>query len=211
MLLRETGDWAYKMIEMGLSHHKSVVLGQKLREDYSRQSVRIYNNPVQAAKIYDAQHKATTAEIYTFGGKNSEGETNNMLWSLVFDGIVFHSKPLNTLGTRPEPRYDHAMVALEDYKIIVVHGGRNETQDIIFNDLFVFVPESMVWSRILIDQPGIPPSLASHSIAGKFTDLYIFGGLDHLGYSSFHVYKVSLRRDNIEQLNSYKTTTICRR
>ena len=196
---------------MGLTHHKSVVFGQKNKNENQYNSSIFIRGVPHTSKLQEMYSKYPPAEIYTFGGMNSEGQVNNLIWLLVFDGIMLHSRPINTLGTRPEPRYDHAMVALDEYKIIVVHGGRSQSQETIYNDMFVFVPESMIWSKVIIDKPGLLPSLASHGIAGKYTDLYIFGGLDQNGYSAFYVHKVYLRRDNLDQLSTYRTTIMCRK
>jgi N-acetylneuraminic acid mutarotase len=207
--LKEAGDWAFGMIDDGIVKHKSVVFSSQ--DVSSEDKGTLLRLPKKSIGGKEGNPKQQNCKIYTFGGLNSEGIANNMLWLLVFDGLGFHSEPLHTLGTRPEPRYDHAMVALEEYKVIAIHGGRNQNQDHLFSDLFVFVPESLTWSRVIIDKPLELPSISNHCIMAAFSEIFILGGLNMQGYSTFDIYRLRLRREGVVVRNSYRQTNICKR
>lgn len=206
-LLKSNDDWAFHMIDDGLVKHRSIVFNPI--EDVKEEKI---NTKTSRSTVVNKEQgiKQLHSKIYTFGGINSQGVTNNLLWMLVFDGFNFHSEPVHTLGTRPEPRYDHAMVALEEYKVIVIHGGRSEHQDHIFNDLFVFIPESLIWSKVAIDRNFSLPAISNHCLLSSLSEVYILGGLNSQGYSTFDVCRLRLRR-KVGSDNSYKQTALCKK
>lgn len=197
-------DGLGQFLEEGLAYHTSgtVVLEAPDRESPGRK--------LSKQATLSPERFAPSEMVYTFGGVNGCGMPNNVMWTLRFEGLVYTMRLVNTIGSKPSPRYAHCMTVLEPQNVIVVYGGKSEGQSEFFSDLFVFVPESATWCRVDLTETTPLPKLAGGAIAGFGNEVFVFGGSNQQGYAPFEVFRVKLRREKNLQVR-LKQKLICLR
>jgi hypothetical protein len=197
-------DGLGEFLEEGLAYHTS---GTVAFEDPERENTGRKN--LKQALLSPEKHSPVEV-VYTFGGVNSFGSPNNLLWTLRFDGLVYTMRMVNSIGMKPSPRYSHCMTVLEPQNVLVIYGGKSEGQSEFYNDLFVFVPESATWSKVDLSETTPLPQLAGGAIAGFGNEVFVFGGSNQQGYAPFEAYCVTLRREKNLQVR-LKQKFICLR
>lgn len=200
------------MMVFGLAHHASVAIGGfddlPSRKGFMYQNSAIYSNAVALAHM-EARDKGIEG-MYTFGGHDSAGDTNNHMWLLQVDGHIISSRYIHAIGRRPRARFGHSLTLLEEQNIIVLYGGCSGDQRLNFCDLFIFIPESITWSEIRLDKgPSLTPVNGGAMCSSK-NEIFIFGGMGDKGFTVFHSLKVTLRRDRTEP-SELKYKQLCRR
>eukprot|EP00359_Climacostomum_virens_P005962 CAMPEP_0204906538 /NCGR_PEP_ID=MMETSP1397-20131031/6030_1 /ASSEMBLY_ACC=CAM_ASM_000891 /TAXON_ID=49980 /ORGANISM="Climacostomum Climacostomum virens, Strain Stock W-24" /LENGTH=488 /DNA_ID=CAMNT_0052075535 /DNA_START=1195 /DNA_END=2661 /DNA_ORIENTATION=+ len=121
--------------------------------------------------------------VYIFGGKDESGMVHSTLWV-----IKLGTKPLTCIkpecsGKVPEPRLQHTMVYLPTQNIIVVYGGRNESETNYFLDnVCILNLDTLNWATVTAFG-SIPSARFSHCATCYGSKMLLFGGIKHRGYT----------------------------
>ncbi|KAL4468807.1 hypothetical protein ABPG74_005310 [Tetrahymena malaccensis] len=132
--------------------------------------------------------------IYFFGGQLQNGEASNQLSILVTSTRPMHFIQPQTIGKKPEPRYNHSLTYNSKLKILVVYGGMNENlqnDQTFYDDLFILQLNDLQWFECATIGFGLQ-NRANHEAVCFDTQLLIFGGLGEQGFYSFEVLKIEL-------------------
>ncbi|KAL2634529.1 hypothetical protein R1flu_006008 [Riccia fluitans] len=111
--------------------------------------------------------------LVMFGGEDSKRRLYNDLNILDLETMTWDA--METGGTPPTPRSDHAATVHDDRYIFIFGGGSHSS---CFNDLHVLDLESMEWSRPQ-QQGSIPSARAGHAGVTIDDSWYIIGGGDN--------------------------------
>ncbi|EAR89155.2 kelch motif protein (macronuclear) [Tetrahymena thermophila SB210] len=132
--------------------------------------------------------------IYFFGGQLQNGEASNQLSILVTSTRPMHFIQPQTIGKKPEPRYNHSLTYNSKLKILVVYGGMNENlqnDQTFYDDLFILQLNDLQWFECATVGFGLQ-NRANHEAVCFDTQLLIFGGIGEQGFYSFEVLKIEL-------------------
>lgn len=121
--------------------------------------------------------------VYIFGGKDESGVVHSTLWV-----VRLGTKPLTCYkpecaGKAPEPRLQHSMSYLPSQNLIVIYGGRNESETNYFLDgVSILNLDTLTWATVAV-YGNVPPARFSHSTACYGSKMLVFGGIKNRGYT----------------------------
>ncbi len=118
-------------------------------------------------------------KVYIFGGMNENKKSTNLMRILESQGEHWKMGYPDIQGKPPSERFDHCMIYMKKLHSLVIFGGRNfcdeiKQEEIIYNDLFLFLIPVNTYLRIDIAVPLQPRYLSS--MVEYEDNFYIFGG-----------------------------------
>ena len=162
-----------------LMYHTAVIVN-----DYSYSTIQPYSvykppNDLPHNRI----KKVKNDGVYIFGGINKERKLCNDVYI-----IKVCRKPCKVVkpkikGRPPSPRINAKMLYMNEYNLIIIHGGCGGDQEIM-NDIAIINMETLnwVWPQIEAEDPGEDTkyliSRTEHEIFSNGGKIYILGGRD---------------------------------
>ncbi|KAL4441611.1 hypothetical protein ABPG74_021543 [Tetrahymena malaccensis] len=122
--------------------------------------------------------------LYLFGGVDS---TNNYIKNKMFVLKQNGNPPvwieLNTIGKSPDRRCGHSLNYMYNMSIIVIYGGKFESQNYTkyYDDLHVLNLKNLEWIQVNLEGNRKQPR-AMHSTCINHKQLIVFGGLNDKGF-----------------------------
>ena len=160
------------------------------------------------AKRFHSCCSVSQNRVITFGGCHSEYVHLNDLNIFYLDDFVSSNgtnKLVNCVKVNfdktaicPSSRWGHTGSVYQDKMYIL--GGRNEND---ISDLFVFDPETLKWSVIIISG-RIPTPRRRHSAVFIASSLVMFGGFDGAFFNDLYALHLNDQRKNLIQVEKSK-------
>ena len=113
--------------------------------------------------------------IFFFGGQNDNKIPTNLLFRMVIGirPVIFDIPEIS--GIPPSPRIDATMNFYAGNNIIIIHGGRNDLKNEIYNDIYLLDMEKMNWICPKFENQ-VPVKRYEHKSFIVSSKLFIFGG-----------------------------------
>jgi hypothetical protein len=167
-------------------HCAELVLSQ---DKMNSQNFNLFHMPELPFQLRNSS-KLKIEGIYVFGGIDGDRNLNNDLRILLIG-----KKPLKWItpdvsGSPPLPRMNGTINYFAEMGIIIIHGGRNDKRDLIFNDIFILDLFNLVWIKTRCDP--IIDTRTEHNSVIYGERLLILGGTDTLKYKKFDLLMVDL-------------------
>ena len=184
-------------------HSSSFVFQNDLLKD-NKLSVYQYPEEINEDKIGNNKKRNKIKGIYIFGGKSKYdgigGLSNDMYVLILGKKPCLWIKLDNVKGIKPKPRYFHSMSYYEPGEFLIIHGGRNDSQNESFalDDTFIFNLNHLQWHQIHLYSTMIGfkvfPRCGHKSIIYS-NKLIIFGGMNNLNYLGSSLFVINLSED----------------
>ncbi|KRX05522.1 Galactose oxidase/kelch, beta-propeller [Pseudocohnilembus persalinus] len=157
-----------------------------------RRNIQLYKQSEYKPSKFSNQIKYEG--IYSFGGKNAQGNLHHDLRVLMTDQPKMQWATLKTQGKGPCPRYGHKMHFIEKFNFLAIYGGiyENQVQQVFLNDIFVMELGSLNWINVKYLNEGVPESLCNQSSVINQSQMIIFGGTNQHGFASSKVKVIEL-------------------
>jgi hypothetical protein len=187
----------------GLSNHSICVVINK--EKLTGNNFNMFKN---SDNIMMKSEKIKNEGIYIFGGIDDDSRVTNNLYLLKINRPVLEKEKLNTVGKAPSPRADTSLNFYEDLKVLIVHGGRSESE--YFNDTFILDIISLNWYKVKLFEEGIFNNKTKllkrcgHGAVIVKDNLIIFGGNNDIFVGS-EMFMLNL---NLTKKNDFLSRTL---
>ena len=173
------------------------------KESMKDSKLSVYEFPEEPEEEKLNRRKNKLKGVFIFGGKSR------------FDGVfgisndvyvlILGKKPciwikLDIKGERPKPRYFHSMNYYEPSNYLIVHGGRNDSQNESFalNDTYIFNLNYLQWHQVHLYSNmakfDIFPRCGHKSVIYS-NKLIIFGGMNNKNYLGSSLFIINLNPD----------------
>lgn len=133
--------------------------------------------------------------VYFFGGIRENRQASNELFLLNIGTRPLSWTRPETQGAPPSPRFQHSMVYNEKLNVIVIFGGRvdsnNSTQYTCFNDLYVLKMDNLLWTTVRV-LGNVPVPRSGHCTAAIGSKVYIFAGASTNTYCNGDLFMLEL-------------------
>ena len=126
-----------------------------------------------------------------FGGIDSNSNVRGELRILRIGVKPLEWVEAKTSGSSPQPRSNATLNYLENINILILFGGKDNKQGIIFNDLFVLDLDSFMWYRVGMYN-DFPVSRYDHSAIIYENKLICFGGMSDNHFIGSDIYVVNI-------------------
>ena len=164
--------------------------------------IDIHANDIYKAFDLDYKTKINTFNkikeegIYVFGGMNDHQIVFNRLKILKLGCYPLKWIEPETKGEPPLPCYLHSMNFYQDLNIIIIYGGRNDSNhdEPILSDVCVLNVFNLCWSKVSLFGLGNVPK-CSHASTIVGSKLVVFGGYTLQEYIPSDVYILELNQD----------------
>ena len=142
------------------------------------------------------------AGIYVFGGLDANSQAHNQLHLCKTGQRPLAWSLLETRGTPPTPRFQHSLSYVRDLSLLVVIGGRNDTQSgsgyTCFKDAHLLNLLSLMWTPVLVR--GEVPGRCAHAAAAVHSQVVVFGGVEGGQYCSSDTFILELDPKVVQEL-----------
>lgn len=123
-----------------------------------------------ACNMHSAEYIPEKREIYIFRGGDGSAYLND-LHAFNIDTLTW--RKLETFGSRPEPRADHASAYMHETKEMFVFGGWNGSARL--NDFYILDTTTSTWRKPEF-KGAAPHARAGMTLSAVRDRLYLFGG-----------------------------------
>ena len=135
-------------------------------------SLGVYHKPVSSRKTLPL---LKSDGVFFFGGYNDAKVPTNLFFRMIIGikPVIFEIPEVN--GKPPSPRIEATMNFYSGNNMIIIHGGRNDMKNELYNDIVLLDMETMNWVHpTFLNEP--PLQRSEHKSIVISSKLFIFGG-----------------------------------
>ena len=135
-------------------------------------SLSVYHKPASSRKTLPL---LKSDGVFFFGGYNDAKIPTNLFFRMIIGikPVIFEIPVIN--GKPPSPRIEATMNFYSGNNMIIIHGGRNDLRNELFNDIVLLDMETMNWIHPeFLNEP--PLQRSEHRSIIISSKLFIFGG-----------------------------------
>ena len=145
------------------------------------EALNVYYKPQSEQKTL---HLLKSDGVFFFGGYNENKIPTNLFFKMEIGvkPVVFEIP--KTKGKPPSPRIQATMNFNSENNLIVIHGGRNDLKNEVYNDIVLLDMENMCWIQTKFWGEK-PLHRSEHSAVVISNKLFIFGGINNNKYINF--------------------------
>ena len=145
------------------------------------EALNVYYKPQSEQKTL---HLLKSDGVFFFGGYNENKIPTNLFFKMEIGvkPVVFEIP--KTKGKPPSPRIQATMNFNSENNLIVIHGGRNDLKNEVYNDIVLLDMENMCWIQTKFWGEK-PLHRSEHSAVVISNKLFIFGGITNNKYINF--------------------------
>ena len=140
--------------------------------------------------------------IYVFGGLDVNSQAHNQLYLCRTGQRPIAWSIVKTEGTPPSPRFQHTLSYVRDMRLLVVIGGRNDTQSgsgyTCFNDVHLLNLVTLLWTPVIV-RGEVPKVRCAHAAAAVGNQVVVFGGVEGGRYCSSDTYILELDPKTVQE------------
>ncbi|CDW88087.1 kelch motif family protein [Stylonychia lemnae] len=139
--------------------------------------------------------------FYMFGGLQSDGSASDGLWLLKCEKgcLRWVRGEQITKGQKPSGRYSHSMTLYERENALIICGGRNDRQKMVYNDLHMLTLDNLNWINVKLVGEGMINRADHHIVPADSTnDFVILGGIDKSYQLSNKITFLTFDKDQID-------------
>jgi len=125
-----------------------------------------------------------TDGVFFFGGYNENKKPTNLFFRMVIGVKPVLFEIPETKGLGPSPRIQASMNFNSENNLIVIHGGRNELKNEVYNDIILLDMENMCWIHTKFWGEK-PLARSEHKAVVISNKLFIFGGVNNKNFINF--------------------------
>jgi hypothetical protein len=177
-----------------LAHHCScfVLESEKVKNYHVYKAPDIFNkNFIKKIKIEG---------LYVFGGVDENRQYNSVLRVLKTGRRPCEWIVPSIAGRGPEGRMNSTMNFYRDMNIIILHGGRNDSESkIISKEFWVIDLEKLAWKKVGT-RGELPKERTEHGSCIYEDTLIIFGGVNAFKYNSMELCLLDISKDGLHKL-----------
>ena len=136
------------------------------------ESLSVYHKPISSRKTLPL---LKSDGVFFFGGYNDAKVPTNLFFRMVIGikPVIFEIPEIS--GKPPSPRIEATMNFYSGNNMIIIHGGRNDMKNELYNDIILLDMESMNWIHPqFLNEP--PLERSEHKSIIISSKLFIFGG-----------------------------------
>lgn len=142
------------------------------------------------------------AGVYVFGGLDANSQAHNQLYLCKTGQRPLAWSLLETRGMPPTPRFQHSLSYVRDLNLLVVIGGRDDTQSgtgyRCFNDVHLLSLVTLMWTPVVVR--GEVPGRCAHAAAAVHSQVVVFGGVEGGQYCRSDTFILELDSKNVQEL-----------
>lgn len=202
MLGKAGGDWrqrTYKWFDLRVQGYKGRKLAfhtMQLVLQRERYRGLLPMDLFALPEIRGLSNRVEYEGLYLFGGKD-EKEPKNDLYIITIGKSILKWIVPKVAGKPPSPRYGHSMNYYPDRSILVVFGGRNDSNfdkygHSYMNDVWILYLEKLTWCRWDTQCSFAPLQRYSHCAELAENAVVVFGGLSEENYCNAEIYALDL-------------------
>jgi hypothetical protein len=135
-------------------------------------SLGVYHKPISSRKTLPL---LKSDGVFFFGGYNDAKIPTNLFFRMIIGikPVIFEIPEVN--GRPPTPRIEATMNFYSGNNMIIIHGGRNDMKNELYNDIVLLDMETMNWIHpSFLNEP--PLQRSEHKSIIISSKLFIFGG-----------------------------------
>ena len=161
------------------------------------ENLTIYHKPVSSRKTLPL---LKCDGVFFFGGYNDNKIPTNLFFRMIIGikPVIFEIPEIG--GIPPTPRIEASMNFYSENNMLIIHGGRNDIKNELYNDIVLLDMETMNWIHPQFN--GDPPLQRSeHKSVIISSKLFIFGGTtgENLINFDFTIFDLDFFRPNYMQ------------
>ena len=135
-------------------------------------TLTVYHKPASSRKTLPL---LKSDGVFFFGGYNDTKIPTNLFFRMIIGikPVIFEIPEIS--GIPPSPRIEATMNFYSSNNMLIIHGGRNDMKNEIYNDIVLLDMESMNWIHPQF-QSELPLQRSEHKSVIISSKLFIFGG-----------------------------------
>ena len=145
------------------------------------EALNVYYKPLSEQKTL---HLLKSDGVFFFGGYNENKIPTNLFFKMEIGVKPVLFEIPKTKGMPPSPRIEATMNFNSENNLIVIHGGRNDLKNEVYNDIILLDMENMCWIHTKFWGEK-PLHRSEHNAVVLSNKLFIFGGINNAKFINF--------------------------